>query len=103
MLDLAVKVRDLRNVNANVAGLGSSALTNDMLNAKTSITFLGVFTFIIPSFQRDDDVFNFSWKRGEQSCGEGQTEGATWSPTLQQGAHSALGARGPWRRDCSRG
>ena len=36
-------------------------------------------------------------------CGEGQTEGATWSPTLQQGAHSALGARGPWRRDCSRG
>ena len=84
MLDLAVKVRDLRNVNANVAGLGSSALieddilperinldaasANDMLNAKTSIAFIGVFTFIIPSFQRDDDVFNFSWKRGEQRC-----------------------------------
>ena len=32
-------------------------------------------------------------------CGEGQTEGATWSATLQLGLIQRLRARGPWRRD----
>ena len=33
------------------------------------------------------------------ACGEGQTEGATWFCYAAAGAHSALGARGSWRRD----
>jgi hypothetical protein len=32
-------------------------------------------------------------------CGEGQTEGTTCICDAAAGAHSALGARGPWRRD----
>ena len=37
--------------------------------------------------------------RLEISCGEGQTEGTTCICDAAAGAHSALGARGPWRRD----